>query len=386
MKMKIAFFSDTFYPQVNGVVTSILNSSRILAEMGHRVHIFTIKTNKPIKLHKNITLSRYKSINAFNYPGFELVIPKALSCLKKIKEFKPDIIHVHTPTILGWLGLVCGKILDTPVVGTYHTLVPDFLKHSHIPKISDSRLGKNLAWKYTNKFYAKCDIVTTPSESTKNELIKNGLKKRIEIVSNGIDLSLFRPKKGKHKEFRILYVGRISYEKKIDVVLKAVSLFSQRCNNFVLWIIGSGPDLEKLKRLAKDLKIEKQIRFFGMVDNEKLPAIYSNSDVFVTASTIETEGIALLEAMACNLPIIGVNARAIPKIVRNNFNGFVVRAGNFNAMSNAIWKLYRNAKLREKMGAKGRIIAKKYDVRKCVEKLETIFNTLISDSISVQKH
>ena len=374
--MKIAYFSDTFYPQVNGIVTSIINSSRILAEKGHKIFIFTIKTEGNIKLHRNIKLVRYASINAFNYPGYELAIPKMFDCLNNIRHFKPDVIHVHTPTLLGWMGLACGKLNKIPVVGTYHTIVPDFLKYFPLVDVSDSNTAKNIVWRYTNSFYKKCNIITTPSYTMKKELIKNGIDKKIKVISNGVDLKLFHPKKRKAKNFRILYVGRISYEKNIDVIFKAISLFAKKCDKFEFYVAGAGPELKKLKELASSLKISSHVRFLGAVNHKLLPELYSSSDIFVNASTIETEGIVILEAMACGLPIIGVNKRAVPEIVKDSTNGFIVKDGDFKSMSKKIIELYNKTKLRNKMGQESMKIAQKYDISICVRKMEQIYKTV----------
>ncbi len=379
--MRIAYFSDTFYPQLNGVVTSILNSSKILAERGHKIKIFTIKTNiNKLKLHKNISVVKYTSIDAFRYPGYELVIPRSLHCLNEIKKFKPDAIHIHTPTLLGWEAVVCGRLLNIPTIGTYHTLIPDFLNHSPIPKIGELVIMKKLAWKYTNNFYENCTAVTTPSAAMKRELIKNGLNKKVEVISNGVNLKLFYPRKITNKKFRILYVGRISYEKNIDVVIKAVGEFAKKIKDFEFWIVGSGPDVEKLKHLVKKLKIEKYTRFIGGIDNSKLPEIYSNPGVFVTGSTIETEGIVLLEAMACGLPIIGVNARAIPDLIKNEVNGFIVNPEDYKNMSRVIDVIYCNPDLRKKMAKEAISTAGRYNVERCVERLEKVYHLLLRHS------
>lgn len=375
--MKIAYFSDTFCPQINGVVTSIINSSRILAEKGHKICIFTIKDKDKgcdLKLHKNIKVIRYSSIDAFKYPGFELVVPDTLQCFKEVKKFNPDIIHIHTPTLLGWEGVICGKVLKVPVVGTYHTLVPDFLKHSPIPKLGDYEITKKIAWKYTNKFYEKCDVVTTPSEAMKKELIKNGLKGKIEVVSNGVDLSLFHKRKRKSDRFKILYLGRISYEKNIDVVMKAVAEFAKKNRGFEFLVVGLGPDLENMKSLAEKLEILKFVRFPGPAKNIETPEIYSNSNIFVTASTIETEGIVILEAMACGLPIIGVNARAIPDLIKNEKNGFVVNPGDYYSMAKHISEICNDKRLGVKIGKNNMKEVKNYEIKKSVSKMLRIYS------------
>lgn len=403
IELKIAYFSDSFYPQINGVVTSILNSSRKLAEIGHKIHIFTIRDKtgaKKIKLHKNIEITYYRSIDAFKYPGFELVIPKTINCLREIRKFGPDIIHIHAPTLLGWEGVICGKLFNIPTVATYHTLIPDFLKHSPIPKIGEYEIAKKMAWKYTNNFHEKCNVTVTPSEAMKRELIKNGLDMPIEVVSNGVNLELFYQRERTNKKFRILHVGRISYEKNIDVVVKAVVEFNENLNKFSVcrnlsknfqqakktnrrdfefWVVGSGPDLDKIKELVKTLGISEFTKVTGPISNSELPDIYSNSDIFITASTIETEGIVLLEAMACGLPIIGVNARAIPDLIKNSVNGFVVKIGDYKAMSVKLLELYENRNLVKIIKLNNIQEAKKYDVDKCIFKIIEIYKQLIMD-------
>lgn len=381
--MRIAYFSDTFYPQINGIVTSILNSSRILAERGYEVYIFTIKTKegRGMKLHKNIRIIYYKSIDAFRYPGYELVLPRIIHCFKEVKRIKPDIIHIHTPTLLGFEAIICGKILKIPAAGTYPTLVPDFLKHSPIPKIGEYNITKKAAWRYTNNFYEKYNITTTPSEAMKRELLKHNLKCKIEVVSNGANLELFYPRKRNNKKFRILYVGRISYEKNIDVAIKAVAEFAKQKKDFEFWIAGSGPDLEKTKKLAYALGIFEFTKIMGAIPNEKLPEIYSNSDVFITASTIETEGIVLLEAMGCGLPVVGVDARAVPDLIKNEKNGFVVGFGDYKAISGKITELYNNKKICAEIRKENIKLSKEYDLKKCVSKMLDIYNSLIQKRV-----
>lgn len=386
IELKIAYFSDSFYPQINGVVTSILNSSRKLAEMGHKVCIFTIKDKtgaKKIKLHKNIKIIGYKGIDFFKYPDFKLVIPKVVQCLKEVKHFRPDIIHIHAPSLLGWEGIVCGRLLKIPVVVTHHTLIPDFLKHTPIPRISDTKIVKKIAWKYNNKFHNACDIIIAPSEAIKRELIKNGLEAPIEVVSNGVDLELFYPRKRTNKKFRILHVGRISYEKNIDVVVKSVAEFTRKTNrkDFEFWVVGSGPDLNKIKELVKTLGVSEFTKICGSISNSELSKIYSNSDIFLTASTIETEGIVLLEAMASGLPVIGVNARAIPDLIKNSVNGFVVKIGDYKAMSVKLLELYKNKNLAKIIKLNNIEKAKKYDVNKCILKMLNIYQRVIDKKI-----
>ncbi len=373
--MKIAFFTDTFVPQTNGVVTSILNSTDRLARKGHKIMIFSPKIGKGLNLHKNIKVVELKSFNLLpKYKEMEVRIPTFIKVLKEIRNFNPDIIHIHTPFGIGYEGFLCAKLLKKPLVGTYHTLLPDFLKHVSLAGLEKKEQTKNLTWKYSNLFYNKCDIVITPSDVIKRELKKHGLKSKIEVLSNGVDLNKFYKKKIKKNKLTILHVGRISYEKNVDVVLQAMKIVSlYKGIRFI--IVGGGPDLERLKKYAEGINLD--VEFTGVIKNENLADYYNKADVFITASTIETEGIVILEAMACGLPIVGVNKLAIPEIVKNGKNGFVVKENEPEEMAMSLIKLIKNKSLRNKLGKNSMKIAKMYSLDNTVRKLEQLYKSLL---------
>ncbi len=378
--MRIAFFTDTFIPKINGVVTSVVNSSKILAKKNNQVHIFTIKSNNQSKINlgKNIHISFYKGIPLFNYSDFEMVSPNYIDCLKKIIYFKPEIIHIHTPTLLGWYGLMIAKILKIPKVGTYHTLLPGFWKHAKLLNRIGDEKGKVLAWKYGNFFYNQCDLVIAPSEAIKKELIKNGLKHPIEVISNGVNLNNFYYKNTK-KQVDLIYTGRISYEKNIDVVIKAVKIACKKHPKLKMWIIGKGPDEEKIKELIKKLRLNNNIKVKKAVDNEKLVEFYNKARLFVSASTIETEGITLLEAMACGLPILGVEKLAMIDLITNGKNGLKSKPGDAKGFAKNILNLLENKNLMKTMSNNCISISKEFDVNKSVEKLEENYRKLINN-------
>ncbi len=376
--MRIAVFTDTFIPQINGIVTSVVNSSKILAEKNHEIHIFSIKlkNHSPINLGKNINISFYRGIQFFNYADFKMVLPKYFNCMKTILNFKPDIIHIHTPTLLGWYGLVIARFLNIPKVGTYHTLLPGFLKHAKFSHMIKNKKAKHIAWKYGNLFYNKCDIVIAPSEIIKKELIKNGLKSKIEVISNGVDLHNFYLKEMR-KEVDLLYIGRISYEKNIDVLIRAVKIVSKKIPKINMWIVGRGPDEQKLLKLIRKLHLTKNITLKKAVDNSKLVDYYNKAKIFVSASTIETEGITFLEAMACGLPLLGVNKLAMKDLILQGKNGLKSQVGDPPALAKNIIKLLEDETLRKKMALTSLALSKDFDVHKTVEKLETLYKSLI---------
>ena len=261
--MRIAYFSDTFLPNVNGVVTSICNSSKMLAERGHKVMIFTRRpkdSSKP-QLSNDISMVYFPRMGIELYPDFDFALPRVFKMFFALCRFRPEIIHIHTPGPIGVVAILFGKLLRIPIVNTYHTTLPDILGHIPLPNIEKNRVAKHATWTYTRRYYRRSSAVIAPSESTKKEIEAQRLR-NVVVISNGVDTAEFKHAPIQHKEFQVLHVGRISYEKNIDVALNAFKLFSEK-HTAKLKIVGDGPDLEILKKLAVDLGID--VEFTGKV-------------------------------------------------------------------------------------------------------------------------
>lgn len=379
--MKIVYFTDTFLPNINGVVTSILNSSRILAKKGHEIYIFTTKPKRknfemPI-LEKNIKIYYFPQLKLLNYPDFQLTFPRLIKMYHQLVKINPDVIHIHIPSPFGYSALILSKKLKKPVIGTYHTFLPDFLKYFPIPGFEKLKIAKKLTWAYTRKFYNKCDVVTTPSIAMKKELENNGVKKTVMFLSNGVDLKKFHPIKNEKNGKTFLHVGRISYEKNIDILIKAFNLLIKKEHSYRLLIAGKGPAQENLEKLVNDLGIQDNVKFLGPIKYDNLPELYSSSDVFVTASTVETEGLVILEAMASGLPIIGVNKLAVPYVVKDKKNGFVIKPFDEHEFYLAMEKLIKDSSLRKKFGEESLKLVNEYSLVETTKKLEKIYESLL---------
>ncbi len=377
--MRIAVFTDCFFPSINGVVVSVANSSLHLARKGHKIMIFTSKTGeKPSFIHRNISVVYFLPFDLFNllkYPDFHFAFPD-LSIHQKLRSFRPDIIHVHMPTPLGLFAVAISKLLNVPVVGTYHTIFPEFLEHSNVPKkIAKSNFAKKLMWDYSIKFYNSCNMIITPSASLKKELLNRGIKRPVKVISNGVDVRKFKPMKLRKFGKRIIHVGRLSYEKRIDVVIRAFMLVAKKDRNAVLFIVGRGPEESALKKLAGNY-LNQRIVFLGFVEHDKLPKIYSGADIFVTASPIETEGLVVLEAMACELPIIGVNSMALQDVIKEGKNGFLCEPGNFVQISECMAKLLKNEGLRKTLGRNSIKFSEKFSLDRNLARLERFYHSL----------
>lgn len=421
--MKIAVFTDTYSPKVDGIVTSITNSTQALAGSGHKIIIFApqYKEEEKLQLHPNIKVYRSFSLSLLSYNEVKLPIPNIAKITSVIKNFKPDLIHIHTPATIGLLGIFFSKLYDIPSVGTYHTILSEqitylslkrltkldrliekikskkaktnsilsgtklekFLKsqgfrkmlNAPLKEIKEKDFGKKMIWKMTCNIYNRCSLITVPSKSIKKELKKYGLTKPIKIISNGVDLSNFTPKKGYKvsKKLNLLHVGRIGFEKNIDVVIRSFKLLIKQRKNICLKIVGDGPALQSLKNLAESLNLKNKITFTGYLHGKDLVKAFQKSDIFVTTSTMETQGLAILEAMSCGLPIIGVRKYAIPDLVKHNINGYIAEPFTEEEIKQYIMEFIKNPRLLERFGKRSVEIAKKHDLKKTTNRLATLY-------------
>ncbi|MCX8006921.1 MAG: glycosyltransferase [Coriobacteriia bacterium] len=432
--MRIAIVTDTYVPEVNGVVTAIATHTRLLAERGHEVLIIAPRygdfADEP---RPNVRVERYPAFSFVTNKATRVALPAIASVTRKIRAFDPDLVHVHTPLSLGVVGLLAAKALRLPIVQTYHTYIPDFMQYLEISRIlgidtlqervvnslvfervlasglwqrivrsralfetgldefADAWLGitsdvargqpeltARLAWRYTRLLYNRSDLVLTPSLTLKRELLRHGVTAPVDYLSNGIDLALVRVKDSYRPTGRIVHAGRLGYEKNVDVVIKAFSRALMHGADAVLDVVGDGPARESLERLANRLGIAKRVRFTGFVARDELVQRYHEYDCFITASTIETQGIVLLEAMAAGLPVIGVRALAIPEIVRTGRSGIVVAPGDEQSLARAIERLSGDDALRERMGRAAWADVQRHEIGAVVSELEGLYGHVVA--------
>jgi 1,2-diacylglycerol 3-alpha-glucosyltransferase len=281
-------------------------------------------------------------------------------------------------------GIIAAKILKLPLVGTYHTLIsePEYLSVVRLDKFKPIT---SVARKYSNFFYNRCDLVITPSYFAKYYVMRHGVRKKISVVSNGIDISRFESPFDKNElktkygigDFTCIYVGRVSKEKNIDVTLKAIRVVKDFYPNIRLLIAGKGPYLDELELYAEALGLAKNAIFIGEIKNEEIGGLLSASDVFVTASTSETQGISVIEAMASGLPVIGVDKRGVPELIEHNGNGFIAHAGNYHEIAQYILMLIRDRGMQTLMGMRSKQLSYNYSADKIVQDLENEYYSLI---------
>ncbi|MFA7707742.1 MAG: glycosyltransferase [Candidatus Pacearchaeota archaeon] len=386
--MKIAIFTDTFIPKYDGIVTATLNLAKGIADRGHKIYIIAPKSQKRIKefKYKNIKVIRVPSISARFYPGLRITNILSIKLMKYLKKEGINLIHFTTPMTLGLQAILISKALKIPLIGTFHVFFADeqYLKHG---KLNFKSIQK-IMWAYSRMFYNSCDLVTSPAETTKKEILSHGFKENIKVISNGID-----PKKfinSKYKEVRkkynksgnlLLFVGRIAHEKNIFYLLECFSKVINKMPKTKLLVIGDGPQMKEVKQKIDLLNLKNNIILTGKIDYNTLvkSSIFKACDLFVTASVTENQPMTILEAQMNGLPCVTISERGMKDLIKNGYNGYLVQNGDKNGFANSILKILANKKLFKKMQKNTLESIKKHYLDKIIDEWEREYSNLINN-------
>ncbi len=384
-RLGIAFYTDSYLPAVDGVVTSILNFRSELERRGHDVYIFSSCKLGTKANEKNVFL--YQGVDFKPYPQYSMAI-FPYNSMMKLKDLNVDIIHAHTPLIMGFAGLMSAKLGRYPMVGSYHTIINNrSVVEDYYPKNKQlKRFTSKYLLKYIQFFYRRCNATTVPSATIGKMLEGYGGIDNISVVPNSIDLGVFNPKADgdlvrerlriSSREKMVLYLGRLSKEKKIEVMLKAASVISKKRNDVKFIIGGTGPAEAYYKAMSRRLGLQKHVRFIGHVPREALPNLYASSDMLCLPSTFETQGIVSLEAMATGKPVVGADYLALSELIRSGKNGEKFRPGDYIGCANKIEKVLNDSSpyIREALST-----AKEFSVRKVTDRLLDVYDLVLSN-------
>lgn len=385
--MRIAMFTDVFPPSVNGVASSILLLSKELVKRGHYVKVFTSSIDKKNRLTKKklegIEVSYSTSLPSLFYPDVKLGVPFYPNTVYQLMKDDIDVVHFHTPLPMGADGIIAGKMLGKPIIGTFHTyfMEPEYLKVIGLNIMGDkvNNMLAKLGWKYANLYYNSADLVTTPTESTRKALVKYKIKRPTKTISNGIRVPhLSKEKLTKHHASNnLLYVGRLSREKNLDILIKAFKIVHDKKSELRLIIIGDGPAQNDLEELAHTEGLEKFIHFKGKIPFEKLleSNTYIDAAMFVSASTSETQGLSIIEGMSYGLPVVAVAKRGIPELIKDN--GLMSKTANAKDIAANILKIIENPVLAKKMSLASLKRADKYSIETVTTQFEHVYQKLI---------
>jgi len=402
--LRIVHFTDTFYPKIDGIVTFLDNSINFFSKRKYSIMVFCPRYGKHKEKYfgKHVKILRLRSISLHTYKEVKISMARPKSIFRHLKEFNPDIIHIHTPGTIGFLGILAARKLHVPLIGTYHTLVSEqvdyislgnilglnkltgklysiFKKEKFRKPLKDKSRLKRIIWYISLKMYEKCDVIVGPSKSIAY-LLKSKLKNNnIFYVSCGIDLKKFRPKKfyNKAETLSFLHVGRFSFEKNIDEIIEAFHILDKKSIDFSLTLVGDGPAREYLEKMVKRYGLQSKIYFTGLIYGRELRHLYQKNDVFVTASTMETLGIVILESLASGTPVIGVRKYAIPDLVKDGINGYLAKPHDAVSLSKAITKIIRNKSKILSLGKAGINSVQKYELEKNMKRLESLYSKVL---------
>jgi 1,2-diacylglycerol 3-alpha-glucosyltransferase len=330
--MKIGLFTDTYYPQINGVATSVLMLKENLEKLGHSVYVFTTTDPKADKNEKNVF--RVASVPFKSSRRVGMFYNPLLS--RRIKRLGLDIIHTNTEFSLGIFGRTIAKELNIPLVHTYHTIYEDYTHYIVKFGVLDT-IAKKTARKLSENFCNSVDSVIVPTEKVKDLLRSYNVYKPINVIPSGIKLDKYskanfdsseilkiKNSLGIDKDDKvILYIGRISEEKNIKELLIGMQSYFKKNDNIKFLLVGDGPDREKLENLSQDLGISNRTIFAGERPWDEIGKYYQLGDVFVSASQSETQGLTFIEALASGLPVIAKKDRCLEGVIEVGYNGYM---------------------------------------------------------------
>lgn len=365
--MRIAIFSDTYTPDINGVATSTKILKDELINHGHEVLVVTseLPSESDYEDDSNDNILRVPGLEIQALYGYRACNIYSFKGMKEIKSMNIEVIHVQTEFGIGIFGRIVGEALNIPVVYTYHTMWADY--SHYVNPINSTAIDGLIKKAITriSKFYGdKSAELIVPSIKTKEALEKYGLHKNMHIIPTGLELDKFDPKNKDDKlinqikekygikdQFIVTFLGRIAKEKSIDVLIDAMKEIVKENDNILCLIVGGGPYLDELKELVKDDQIEKYIIFTGPKPSQEVPSYYHLSNVFVSASVTETQGLTYIEAMASGIPAVARYDQNLENVIIDGVNGYFFKETNelvsilLNMMNSDCSKMAREAYL-----------------------------------------
>lgn len=335
--MKLAVFSDTFFPQINGV-SRVLD--KYLEYMDCKGIEYTLLVPEKETPAYQGTIIGFGGVKFPLYPELKISVPRPVQIAKTLEVLQPDLVHLVTPFSLGLAGMNYAKTHNLPIIASYHTNFDQYLSHYKLPFLVRP-VNKYMQW-----FHSYSRINFCPSQDTRSQLQKMGVE-NVEICPNGVDLAMFSP------DFRssrirtllsidegtpvLLYVGRIAPEKGLDVLMKAAAILKQSHTPFKLLVVGDGPARERLAAEALD-----NVVFLGYKTGGALQELYASADLFVFPSTTETFGNVVLEAMSSGLPVVAARAGGVKDSIIDMYNGISFHPDDPAAMAGSIQALLKD--------------------------------------------
>ncbi|HEU5226906.1 MAG TPA: glycosyltransferase [Ktedonobacteraceae bacterium] len=391
--MRIMIVTDQYPPMVGGVPTATHGLATDFSNRGHQVWVVapSYGSRDVRRLEQKVRIYRFSSFEWPTYEGLRIPFLPFMPVRNLIKKSDPDIIHIHSPIVLGNIAQILAGGLRKPVIATNHYL-PINLSRS---LIADPLIGKhisNVTYSYLVHFCNRCEYVTAPTRTALNLLYEHGLHAPAKAISNGIDLEKFTPGErdpGILRRFNlpedrplVIHVNRLSEEKRVEVLLDAAAKMKQAAH---IVLVGTGPAEAELRTQVERLRLGDRVSFLGFVRDADLLALRRSSEVFVIPSEADLQSISTMEAMACGLPVIAANAYALPELVHHEENGFLFQPRNSDEMACQLDLLLSDAELRKRMGQESLKIVAAHDRVKVLDEWEELYRRLAIEFIEAKE-
>jgi len=370
--LTIGIFTDTHQPEQNGVVTSIVSTTRALRRRGHRVIVVAPAHPEGDEEHPDVFHLRSTSFPF--YPGYRMAFPLPAKLVANLPAVPFDVIHAQTFFFIGCLGAYLARLRTTPLFFTYHTKFEDYLHYLPVHQ----RITKPQTRWLSREFSNQCDRVIAPSQGTADLLRSYGITAPLEILPGGVDLESFGPKAPEPDVIRdarpgpvVLSVGRLGKEKNLDLLLDAFALVLRSHPGARLIMVGGGPYREELEQRAETIGAAGRIIFVGALDQAQLGAYYRNADVFLFTSLTETQGLVLVEALAHGLPVVSVDCPVTREIVIGDSG--ILTSESASALAEAVASVVDGTVERAQRAAAARLAAAPFSVDALAERLEKLY-------------
>ena len=382
--MKILLTSDMYENQINGVSGSVITLRDELRKKGHDVRVLTLSKDSESKMVKTDYL-----IGSFSvpfYPGVRQTIHFRDPIIKDIIRWNPDIIHIQTEFSICKISKRIAKACGCPYIATSHTFWEDYTGYL----IPGKRLGKMVAKRFVRNAYKGSRAIIIPTEKMRSVLERYGITTPTYAIPTGIDLDRFKKHfsqfekaklKGKlnipNKAKVLVSVGRIAKEKNLDEIIDYLPKLLEKDENIYLLIGGGGPYLDNLEAKVKKMKLEKHVRFTGMIPPKYTYKYFSLGDIFVCASTSETQGITYIEAQACGVPLVCRYDKCLDNVIINGENGFTYETED--EYVDRIFKILNNSHLHKKLKANTYKVVENFSKEKFGDDVENLYIKVIDE-------
>jgi len=375
--VKIAFFTETFLPKVDGIVTRLTKTIDNLVQKGDEVVVFCPE-GCPTE-YKGAKIIGVAAMPLPLYPELKLGLPgPAVS--DALENFKPDLIHVVNPAVLGLGGIWLAKSNNIPLIASYHTHLPKYLEHYGMGMLEP------LLWELLKAAHNQALLNLCTSTAMVEELESKGIK-RTALWQRGVDTETFKPEfrnqkirnklLGKYpdKNSLLIYVGRLSAEKQIERIKPVLEEIPDAC----LALVGDGPYRNQLEKIFENT----QTNFIGYLSGEELASAYASGDIFLFPSSTETLGLVLLEAMAAGCPVIGANKGGIPDIINDGVNGCLYNPDGVDqgksSLIEATKKILNNNTKKENMRIEARNESEKWNWSQATLQLKKYYEETLKE-------